>query len=309
MQECVVGVDVSKHRLDVFDPRDGARQIANEAGALEAFAGNLADRGAFVFFEATGRYAWPLRDALEAAGVPYHSANPAQARHFARACGVIGKTDRVDARLLASMGSALALRPTAVLSGKRRRIKALGTRRRQRVDMKTQEKTRLHEVEPFLREGVERHMAQLKREIATLDAEIARETRADPELAAQQTLLLSAPGVGPVVAAALASELPELGQLDRRKIAALAGVAPVARDSGARTPVRSIGGGRPYLRSMLYLAALQASRRCDRFIAFRERLQAKGKTPKQAIIAVARKLLTILNAMLKNGTPFYPEAI
>lgn len=309
MHELVIGVDISKHQLDIFDPRDGARRVANEAGALAAFAGDLAHRGAFVFFEATGRYAWPLRDALEAAGVPYHSANPAQVRHFARACGVTAKTDRVDARLLASMGSTLALAPTAVLSGNRRRIKALGTRRRQLVDMKTQEKIRLHEVEPFLRAGVERHMAQLSRQIAVLDAEIARETRADPELATQQKLLLSAPGVGPVVAAALASELPELGQLDRRKIAALAGVAPIARDSGARTPGRSIGGGRPYLRSMLYLAALQASRRCERFIAFRARLQAKGKTPKQAIIAVARKLLTILNAMLRTGTQFNPEAI
>ncbi len=309
MQECVVGVDVSKHRLDVFDPRGGGGQVANEAVALESCAAGLARQRAFVVFEATGRYAWPLRDAPEAAGAAYHCANPAQARHFARACGVIGKTDRVDARLLASMGSTLALRPTAVLSGKRRRIKALGTRRRQLVDMKTQEKTRLHEVEPFLREGIGLHIAWLSREIARLDTQIARETRADPELAAQQKLLLSAPGVGPVVAAALAAELPELGQLDRRKIAALAGLAPIARDSGTRTPVRRIGGGRPYLRSMLYLAALQASRRCDRFIAFRERLQAKGKTPKQAIIAVARKLLTTLNAMLKTNTPFAPEAI
>ncbi len=141
MHEYVVGVDVSKHRLDVFDLRDGARQVANEAGALTAFAGDLAHRRAFVVFEATGRYAWPLRDALEAAGAAYHCANPAQARHFARACGIIGKTDRVDARLLASMGSALTLAPTAAPSGPRRRIKALGTRRRQLVDMKTQEKS------------------------------------------------------------------------------------------------------------------------------------------------------------------------
>lgn len=107
-----------------------------------------------------------------------------------------------------------------------------------------------------------------------------------------------------MVATALAADLPELGQLDRRKIAALAGLAPIARDSGARTPARSIGGGRPYLRSLLYLAALQASRRCPRFMAYRARLEAKGKTAKQAIIAVARKLLTILNAMLRTGQPF-----
>lgn len=309
MHEYAVGVDVSKHRLDVFDPRGGASQVANEAGALKPFAKALVRRKAFVVFEATGRYAWPLRDALAAAGTVYHCANPAQARHFARACGVIGKTDRVDARLLASMGSTLNLTPTAELSGPRRRIKALGTRRRQLVDMKTQEKIRLHDVEPFLRKGVERHIKLLSREIAALDTQISDATRADPDLAAQHTLLRTVPGVGPVVAAALAAELPELGHLDRRKIAALAGLAPIARDSGTRTPLRSIGGGRPCLRAMLYLAALQASRRCDRFIAFRERLQAKGKTAKQAIIAVARKLLTILNAMIRTNTPFDPEAV
>jgi transposase len=309
MHEYVVGVDVSKHRLDVFDPRGGASQLANEADALKPFAKALARRKAFVVFEATGRYAWPLRDALEAAGTAYHCANPAQARHFARACGVIGKTDRVDARLLSSMGSALRLAPTAALSGPRRRIKALGTRRRQLVDMKTQEKIRLQDVEPFLRKGVERHITLLSREIAALDTQISDATRADPGLAAQHALLRTVPGVGPVVAAALAAELPELGHLDRRKIAALAGLAPIARDSGTRTPLRSIGGGRPYLRAMLYLAALQASRRCNRFIAFRERLQAKGKTAKQAIIAVARKLLTILNAMIRTNAPFDPQAV
>lgn len=307
MHELIVGVDVSKRRLDIFDPAKGTRQIDNETGPLTTFARALARRGAFVVFEATGRYAWPLRDALEAAGVPYHSANPAQARHFARACGIIGKTDRVDARTLALMGAALALPPSVPQAPRRRLLKALSTRRRQLIDMKTQEKIRLHEVEPFLREGLERHISQLKQEIAALDAQIACETRADPDLATEQDLLLSAPGVGPVVAAGLAAHLPELGHLDRRRIASLVGLAPIARDSGARTPARSIGGGRPYLRSLLYLAALQASRRCPRFMAFRARLEAKGKTAKQAIIAVARKLLTILNAMLRTGKPFDPK--
>ena len=309
MHHIIVGVDVSKQRLDIHDPKTGPRQVDNRAGPLAAFASALAHRGAFVVYEATGRYAWLLRAALEAAGVPYHCVNPAQARHFARACGIIGKTDRVDARTLASMGAALALDPSVPVTSQRRHLKALITRRRQLTDMKTQEKIRLHEIEPFLRESLERHISQLKQEIAALDARIAGATRADPGLSGAQALLLGAPGVGPVVAATLLAELPELGRLDRRKVAALAGVAPIARDSGARTPARSIGGGRPYLRSMLYLAALQASRRCPRFIAFRDRLQAKGKTPKQAIIAVARKLLTILNAMLKTGQPFDPKTV
>lgn len=309
MHDLIVGVDVSKQRLDICDPDSETRQVANDPAALQSFAQGLALRQAFVVFEATGRYSWPLRDALEAACVPYHSANPARARHFARACGIIGKTDRVDARVLAAMGAALALPASVPLACGRRRLRALGTRRRQLVAMKTQEKTRLHEAESFLREGYERHISQLEKDIAALEAEIARVTRQDPELAAEQALLLSAPGVGPVVAAGLACELAELGHLDRRRIAALAGLAPIARDSGARTPVRSIGGGRPYLRSLLYLAALQASRRCARFIAFRARLEAAGKTAKQAIIAVARKLLTILNAMLRTGKPFDPEAV
>lgn len=313
MHHFIVGVDVSKQRLDVCGPGGAPRQIANQPAPLAAFAQDLAQRRAFVVFEATGRYSWPLRDALEAAGVAHHSVNPARARHFARACGIIGKTDRVDAQVLRAMGAALDLPPSLPPGPGRRQLKALATRRRQLVDMKTQEKIRLHEIEAFLRQGLERHISQLAQEIAALDAEIARVTRRDPDLAAEQALLLSAPGgrlnFGPVVVAGLASDLAELGHLDRRRIAALAGLAPIARDSGARTPARSIGGGRPYLRSLLYLAGLQASRRCPRFIAFRARLEAAGKTAKQAIIAVARKLLTILNAMLRTGKPFDPKAV
>lgn len=305
MPEVVIGVDVAKGWIDVFEEGRGAERIETQAACLAAFARRAARSGALVVFEASGGCDRPLARALERAGTPYARVNPAQARAFARAAGVLAKTDRVDARVLARMGAQLALVPTEPRSPARRAIAAWAARRRQLVEMRKQEATRLKETpKGALARGIGRHVAQLDREIVLVEKELARAIAADEALAALERRLRTAPGVGPVVAATLLAELPELGRLDRRRIAALAGLAPIARDSGRRSPARRIGGGRSTVRSLLYLAALQASRRHPGFAAFRSRLESRGRTAKQAIIATARKLLSCLNAMLRDTADF-----
>ena len=304
----IIGVDVAKDWIDV-QPLDGRpERIAMTPAALADFAEAAARRNALVVFEASGGYDRPLAAALEAAGVEHARVDPAKARQFARATGRRAKTDRLDAAMLAEMGARLALVPTEPLSPARRALKALAARRRQLVAMRKAELTRRDQTgDAFCRISIERLLALLATEIATIEAEIDRLLAEDDELVAVARRLRTAPGVGPVVATTLIAELPELGGRDRRRIAALAGLAPMADDSGARKGVRKVAGGRPLLRSLLYLAALQASRHDPGLAAFRARLQEAGKSPKQAIVAVARKLLVILNAMLRAGTDFTPQ--
>ncbi len=309
MQEIFIGVDVSMDWLDIHHPcpghRRGTQQIANGGRELTAFARRAARAGAWVIFEATGGYDRALCEALEQAGARFSRVNPARARDFARAIGVIGKTDRVDAQMLALMGERLRPALTEPVPPARRALQAQVTRRFQLVEMRKQEATRLKQTaDTKACADIRSHIALLGRRIARFDARIETLTTEDEAFARIERRLRTAPGIGPVVAATLIAELPELGSLDRRRIAALAGLAPVARDSGKRNPPRAIAGGRPVLRRMLYLAALQASRRHPVFMAFRARLQNQGKSPKTAIIAVARKLLTILNAMLRSQTDF-----
>lgn len=248
-----------------------------------------------------------LREALEVRGVRFSRVNPRQARDFARAMGVIGKTDRVDARMLAELGVRLRPAPTQPLAPARRALQAQATRRRQLVDIRKQEATRLHQTaDKQARADIVSLIAVLDRRIGKVEAKMAALVDAEPETQAIGRRLQTAPGVGPIVAATLIAEMPELGQLDRRRIAALAGLAPIARDSGKRVGPRSIGGGWPVVRTILYLAALQASRRSLVFRTFRERLTVAGKPTKAALTATARKLLDTLNAMLATGTDYEP---
>ncbi|AMB44848.1 transposase [Methylorubrum sp. Q1] len=236
--------------------------------------------------------------------------NPRQARDFARAMGVIGKTDRVDARMLAELGARLRPAPTQPVTAARRVLQAQATRRRQLVEIRKQEATRLQQTtDKQARADITSLIALLDRRIAKVEALMAALVDADPETQAIGRRLQTAPGVGPIVAATLIAEMPELGQLDRRRIAALAGLAPIARDSGKRVGPRNIGGGRPVVRTILYLAALQASRRSAVFRTFRERLALAGKPTKAALIATARKLLITLNAMLATGTDYDPATV
>ena len=264
-----------------------------------------------------GGYDRPLCEALERAGGRFSRVNPARARDGAcpragrwpdpgaHAIGVAAKTDRVDARILALMGERLRPAPTEPVPQARRALQAQAARRLQLVEMRKQEATRLKQTaNAEACADICSHIRLLDRRIARVEARIAELVAGDEAFARTEQCLRTAPGIGPVVAAILIAELPELGHLNRRTIAALAGLAPVARDSGKRTRSRAIAGGRPAVRRMLYLAALQASLHHPRFKAFRARLQNNGKAPKQAIIAVARKLLTILNAMIRTQTDF-----
>jgi len=307
MQEVFVGVDVAKDWLDVHHPRRGARRIENTPSAVRSFATSSAKAGVWIVFEASGGYDRLLREALEAAAVRFSRINPRQARDFARAMGVIGKTDRVDARMLAELGARLRPPTTEPLEAARRALQAQATRRRQLVELRKQEATRLQQTaDAEARADIQSLIVVLDRRIATADDRMRKIAEGDPELANIDRRLRTVPGVGPIVAATLIAELPELGRLTRRKIAALAGLAPIARDSGKRAGRRIIGGGRPIVRTLLFIAALHASRRDARFQAFRQRLEQAGKSVKAAITATARKLLTVLNAMLAADADYRP---
>jgi transposase len=309
MQRAFIGVDVAKGWLDIHHSDQRRSRIENTPKATRALAVACAKEGAWVIFEASGGYDRILREALESAEVHFSRVNPRQARDFARAMGVIGKTDRVDARMLAELGFRLNPPRTVPLAQSRRALQAQTVRRRQLVDMRKQEETRLKQTaDADVRVDIKSLIAVLERRIAKIEQEMVRLVKADAELEAIDDILQSAPGVGPIVSTTLIAELPELGSIDRRAIAALAGLAPVARDSGKRSGPRAIEGGRPVVRTMLYLAGLHASRAGSHFRDFRDRLQRAGKPPKAAIIATARKLLVTLNAMLATRQKYAAQS-
>lgn len=298
----VLGVDVAKDWIDVFDPST-ERAIRIPTPRLKAFARQLGD--GLVVFEATGGYERPLMDALEAAGRPYARVNPRQAREFARATGKLAKTDKVDARVLAEMGRALKLAPSRPLDPARKRLAELAGRREDLVRIITAETQRLAMArDAFVRRDVVRMIATLKARRLLIEKEIAAQINASDELARASARLRTAPGIGPVVCGVLLARLPELGLLDRRAIASLAGLAPHACDSGHRRGKRHVWGGRADVCRALYLAAFVASRRDPNLKAFRQKLQAAGKPAKVAILACARKLLVALNAMARDNRDF-----
>ena len=258
-----------------------------------------------MLFEATGRYDLVLRQALAAAGVRFARVNPARVRDFARAAGFLAKTDAVDARMLAAMAQSLRPPPQEDPSQERERLALLSKRRDQLVATRQQERTRRSECsDPVSRASIADHIAWLDAAIEVLDAKIAAAIAAAPDLDRDRRLLASVPGVGPVTATVLLALLPEIGQRPPRQLAALAGLAPFNNDSGTRRGQRSIRGGRKRVRDALYVAAFSAARHAPRFIAFYKRLIEAGKPAKLATIAVARKLLTVLNAVIRDQQPF-----
>lgn len=296
--------------LDVCGPDGRVLRIDNTAEAARALAQDVRGVEGFVVFEASGGYERRLEEALAGADCCHARINPARGLDFKRAMGVLAKTDRVDARLLAEYGRRMRPAPDRVLSSARRGIRALAVRRRQLVEVRKQELTRLQQTsDAWACADIKDHIALLTARLRAAEVELQARRDAHPELVEMERRMRTVPGVGPVVAATLIAELPELGQLTRRRIAALAGLAPIARDSGQRNGRRRIRGGRSPVRAMLYIAALQASRRDPRFAAFRARLQDRGAATKQALTATARKLLTILNAMLKEGNDYKPKPI
>jgi len=299
-----IGVDIAKDWIDVFRLASGQRErIATTGPSLARFARSA--QGALVIFEASGGYERPLAEALAKAGVDYARVNPRQAREFARASGRLAKTDRVDAEVLAVMGRALELVPTPPPDANRARLAGLVARRDDLVAMIRSERNRARQArDRWIAREIARLLKVLEKHLAAVEAEIEALLAADAELAEQRSRLCAVPGIGPAVSAVLLARLPELGRLDRRQIASLAGLAPHADDSGLRRGKRRIWGGRADLRRVLYIAGFIASRYDPTLKAFRQRLQDDGKPPKLAITACARKLLTILNAMIRDQADY-----
>lgn len=306
LDPCVIGIDISKQHLDVFDGATGRlARIDNTEAAVAGLVEALAGRDVLVVFEATGPYDGRLRGALAAAGIAQARVNPARARDFARACGLLAKTDAIDARMLAAMGAALRLAPDEPLQdAPRQRLAHLVRRRDQLVAMRQQEKLRLADAGDNLRHGLLRHIAFLGQEIAALEAERAALLSACQVLARLERLLRSIPGIGPVAATTLIALMPELGGRSPRQVAALAGLAPFNADSGQLRGIRTIKGGRKRVRDALYMAAVSAWRSKTRLGAFAQALIDRGKPFKLAMIALARKILTIANALIRDDTEY-----
>jgi transposase len=300
-----IGIDISKANLDVFDARIGQQQrFANAPKAIAELLETWKGTDSFVLFEATGLYDAALRQALAKAQIPFARVNPARAREFARAAGFLAKTDAIDAKMLAAMAQCLRPSPCQPADLDRERLARLQKRRDQLVAMRQQERTRAHCACPDTKADIDRHLAWLDSDIDALQARIEALIAACPQLDTARRLMRSVPGVGPVTTATLLALVPELGTRSPKTIAALAGLAPFNVDSGQFRGKRRIGGGRKRVRDALYMAAVAASRSKSRFAAFYQNLRQAGKPPKLAFIALARKILTILNAIIRDQTPF-----
>lgn len=306
----VVGIDVSKNTLDVAIGRNGAATaFANSDEGHRALVEALRRQPiSLVVMEATGRYQFACACALQAAGFRVAVVNPRQARDFAKAMGRLAKTDRVDAVMLAELAEVIDKRPDRdrftkpMASEAQQHLHALVARRRQLVRLQVSERQRKYSSHAEVVPGIVELMEMLKRQVQALDAKIGEHlAQHQANLAA---LLRSVKGVGPATTAALISELPELGQLKAKQICALVGVAPMNRDSGQSRGKRMICGGRATVRSALYMAAIVAMRHNAVIRACYERLVSAGKPKKVAIVACMRKLLIILNAMVRTGTPW-----
>jgi len=301
-----VGIDVSKSSLEVaVRPTDERWRVANDERGIEQISSHLRELGpALIVLEATGGLEVPLASALACAQQPVAVVNPRQVRDFARATGKLAKTDLLDAQVLAHFAEAVCPEPRPVPDERLQALSALLARRRQVMEMLTMERNRLHSARREVRERIKEHIAWLQKELESLDQDLSRSLRALPLWREQDDLLRSVPGVGRVTSLTLLAELPELGQLNRKQIAALVGVAPLNCDSGVLRGRRTIWGGRSQVRSALYMAALVATRHNPVIAAFYQRLCGAGKEKKVALVACMRKLLTILNAIVKHRTPW-----
>ncbi len=311
----VVGIDVSKQRLDVATwpaQASGAWHAANTAAGIAAVVkrltmpgdGDGGGRPTLVVLEASGGYERAVVAALDAAALPTAVVNPRQVRDFARASGQRAKTDALDAAVLAQYGTALQPTPRPRPTAATTRVAALVARRRQLVELRMRERQHRTTAPAALQSSIDAHLEWLGKELGRLDGELTAALAAAPAPAEARALLTRVPGIGPVVAATLIGELPELGQLGAKQIAALVGVAPFARESGTWRGRRRIHGGRATVRAALYMAALTAVRHNPVLRAFHHRLRERGKPPKVALVAVMHKLLTILGAILRTRTPW-----
>ncbi len=307
---CWVGIDVAKAHLDVatWPAQDRLQVTRDEAGLAELVAWLRLRTPTLIVLEATGGLETLVAGTLAAAAFPTAVVNPRQARDFAKALGRLAKTDALDAMILARFGYGVQPPPRPWKDEETQALAALLQRRRQLVNLLTAEKNHLASAHAHVQADIRTTIAWLEQRLKTLDADLQGRLRASPVWREQDDLLQSVPGIGPVTSVTLLAALPELGTLDRRQISALAGVCPFNRDSGQSHGRRSIFGGRAPVRAVLYMATVAASR-CNPVIkAFYQRLRQAGKPAKVALTACMRKLLTILNAILKAKTPWQPPA-
>jgi transposase len=299
-----VGIDVSKDQLDLACRPEHTRwRVANDrAGIAECVTQLRQLKPTLIVLEATGGWQCALVAALAVAKLPFAVVNPRQIRDFAKATGQLAKTDALDANILAHFAEAVRPTPRPLPDETTQQLDALLQRRRQLLEMLVAERHRVALAHPTVRDSLGRHIDYLQRLIDETDDEISSLIRASPAWQEKDDLLQSAPGIGPVLSATLQAALPELGVLNQREIATLVGVAPLNDDSGKRSGARHIRGGRAEIRAVLYMATLTASRFNPVIKAFYQRLLARGKAQKVAMTAAMRKLLTILNAMVKTQT-------
>lgn len=300
-----IGIDVSKAQLDVacrpdnlsFTFHNDPEGIANLVGELRKLAPTL------VVLEASGGFQMPLAAALAVAKIPFAVINPRQVRDFAKSTGQLAKTDNIDAQVLAHFAEAVRPEPRPLPDETTRQMEALVTRRRQLIEMLVAERNRAAQAPTkAVRASIKQHVEHLQRLVADTDDDISQAIQKSPAWREKDDLLRSAPGIGPVLSATLQAALPELGKLNQREIAKLVGVAPLNNDSGQRRGVRRIRGGRAAVRNVLYMATLTATRFNPVIKNFYKRLLAGGKPQKVAITAAMRKLLIILNTMVKTKT-------
>jgi transposase len=299
-----VGIDVSKERLDVaMCPSGESQSVSNDGSGIKTLVKRLGEIGpALIVLEATGGLERPVMRALASAELPVVVINPRQVRDFAKATGQLAKTDSIDAGVLARFAEAVRPSVRPLPNEVTLELRTLVARRRQITEMIVAETNRLNGASKALTKRIDAHIRWLEAELGRVDKDLDQSIRQSPIWCENQDLLMSVPGIGPIVSRTLLAELPELGELNSKQIAALVGIAPLNRDSGKFRGRRAIWGGRATVRAALYMAALVASRRNAVLRAFYKRLRDAGKASKVALVACMRKLLTILNAMIKHKT-------
>lgn len=303
-----IGIDISKRQLDTAVGQEGSEWSANnDQPGIASLVIRLQELNPkLIVVEATGGFEIALITALYEAKLPFARVHPGRVREFARSIGLLAKTDRLDARLLARFGEAVKPPVTNLPGPEEQQLSALMTRRHQVLGMLTAEKNRLGTAPSSTQERIRNHIRWLKEELDALNQDIAGFISRLPTFSHKQEILISTPGIGPVSSAILLADLPELGVYNRQKIAALVGVAPFNKDSGPRKGKRRIRGGRDSIRNILYMATLSAIQHNPIIQAFYQQLCQRGKDSKVAIVACMRKLLTILNAMIRDDNPWCP---
>lgn len=301
-----IGIDVSKDQLDIADDqRKSEWSEKNNKGGIDQLVAQLQQLNpTLIVVESTGGLELPLLTALYEAQLPFARVHPGRVREFARSIGLLAKTDRLDARLLARYAAAIKPPVTQLPSEEEQQLSALMTRRRQVIDMATAEKNRLGTAPKATQERIRDHIAWLDEELDRLNEDIDDFIDKLPTFRQKKEILTSTPGIGDVTSAILLADLPELGLYNRQKIAALVGVAPFNKDSGHMRGKRRVKGGRAHIRSVLYMATLSAIQYNPVIQSFYQQLCRRGKEKKVAIVACMRKLLTILNAMIRDNQPW-----